>query len=121
MIVYVMSITGCFVFNVISITQHAINGKIVLYFRAFSDISFVTAIIYLGVFSSLISSLLSTYALSKLEATKVGLFNNVSTVVSILAGTLILKESLYYYHYIGIIAILTGTIGFNLIKSKSTM
>jgi len=116
LIVYVMSITGCIVFNLISIFQHIINGNISSYFEPFSEPSFVWAIVYLGVLSSLITSLLSTYALGKLEATKVGLFSNVSTVVTILAGTVFLHESLYYYHYIGIVAILAGTIGFNLIK-----
>lgn len=115
-IVYVTSITGCIVFNSISIIQHVINGTISAYFKPFSDLSFVLAIIYLGIFSSLVTSLLTTYSLSKLEATKVGLFSNVSTVVTILAGTVFLHESLHYYHYIGIIAILTGTIGFNLSK-----
>lgn len=115
-IVYVTNITGCIIFNFVSIVQHLINGNISAYFEPFSDLSFVLAIIYLGVFSSLITSLLTTYSLSKLEATKVGLFSNVATVVTILAGTVFLHESLHYYHYIGIIAILTGTIGFNLIK-----
>lgn len=115
-IVYVMSITGCIVFNLISIFQHIINGNIASYFEPFSKPSFVWAIIYLGVFSSLITSLLSTYALRTLQATKVGLFSNVSTVITILAGTVLLHESLYYYHYIGIVAILVGTIGFNLVK-----
>ena len=116
-IVYVMSITGCIVFNLISIVRHVVNNNISAYFAPFSNPSFVWAILYLGVLSSLVSSLLSTYALGKLEANKVGLLSNVSTIVTILAGTLFLQESLHYYHYIGIIAILTGTIGFNLMKS----
>lgn len=115
-IVYVTSITSCIVFNFISISRHMINGNITAYFEPFSNPSFIGAIIYLGIFSSLITSLLTTYSLTKLEANKVGLFSNVSTVVSILAGTLFLHESFHYYHYIGIIAILTGTIGFNLTK-----
>ncbi|MGC4020407.1 MAG: DMT family transporter [Muricomes sp.] len=113
-IVYIMSITGCVVFNAISVVQHLLKGNIGDYFKPYTSVSFVLAVIYLGVFSSLITTILSAYALKSLEATKVGLFNNVSTVVSILAGTLFLHEPLYYYHYIGIIVILIGTIGFNL-------
>lgn len=115
-IVYVMSITGGIVFNLISIAQHMINRDMSSYFAPFLKPSFVWAILYLGVLSSLITSLLSTYALGKLEATKVGLFSNVSTVVTILAGTIFLHESLHYYHYLGICAILIGTIGFNLMN-----
>ncbi len=115
-IVYVMSITGCIVFNLISVGRHLAGGSIVAYFKPFSDLSFVWAMLYLGVLSSLITALLSTYALRRLEATKVGLCNNASIIVTILAGPIFLHESLYYYHYIGMGAILVGTIGFNLIR-----
>lgn len=118
-IVYVMSIAGCVAFNLILIGRHLINGSLAAYFAPFAEPSFLGAILYLGVLSSLVTALLSTYALGKLEATRVGLFNNMSVVVTVLAGTLLLRESLYYYHYIGILAILTGTIGFNLIKPPS--
>lgn len=120
-IVYVMSITGCVVFNLISIFQHLVNGNLSAYFEPFSNPSFVWAILYLGVLSSLMTSSLSTYALGRLEATKVGLFSNVATVVTILAGTLFLHETLYYYHYIGIVAILAGTIAFNLIRKPKNL
>ena len=118
-IVYIMSITSFIIFNIISIGNHLINGNIKEYFLPFTNISFVLAIIYLGICSSLITSLLATYSLGKLPASTVGLFNNVSTVVSILAGTIFLGEKLHYYHYIGIIAIVLGTIGFNIIKPKN--
>ncbi len=116
-IVYVVSICGCVIFNLVSVIQHLVTGSLETYFKPFTNISFVLSILYLGVIASFISSILSTYALGKLEATTVGLFNNVSTVVSILVGIVCLHEQLYYYHYIGIIAILVGTIGFNLLKS----
>lgn len=115
-IVYVMTITSGVVFNGISIGMHAMSGSLSTYFEPFMSPTFVWAILYLGVLSSLVTSLLSTYALGKLEATKVGLFSNVSTAVTILAGMLFLNESLYWYHYVGIAAILVGTLGFNLTK-----
>lgn len=116
-IVYVISILGCVVFNVISIAQHLHAGELSSYFQPFTDFTFVVAILCLGFLSSFITSLLSTYAVSRLEATKVGLFSNFSTVISILAGTIFLHEPMYYYHYIGIAAVLAGAIGFNLLKS----
>lgn len=117
-IVYVMSITGCVVFNLISVVRHLLNGSLADYFKPFADPTFVWAMLYLGVLSSLMTALLSTYALGRLEASKVGLCNNMSVVVTILAGPIFLHESLYYYHYIGMLAILVGTIGFNLIKPR---
>ncbi len=118
-IVYIMSITSFVVFNIISIGDHLINGNIKEYFLPFTSISFVLSIVYLGICSSLITSLLATYALGNLPASTVGLFNNVSTVVSIVSGVIFLEEKLYYYHFIGIIAILFGTIGFNIVKTKN--
>ncbi len=115
-IVYVTSIAGCVVFNAISIGRHLISGRITAYFAPFSDLAFWGVMLYLGVLSSLMTSLLSTYALRRLEATRVGICDNLSVIVTVLAGTLLLRERLYYYHYIGILAILTGAIGFNLIK-----
>ena len=115
-IVYVTSIAGCVVFNLLSIGRHLINGRITAYFAPFSNPAFWGVMLYLGILAALTTALLSTYALGKLEATTVGLFDNMSVVVAILAGTLLLDETLYFHHYIGIFAILTGTIGFNLIK-----
>lgn len=117
-IVYIMSITSCIIFNIISVSKYIIDGNIKDYFLPFTNMSFVISIIYLGIFSSLVTSLLATYALKSLPASTVGLFNNVSTVVNILAGTIFLQEKLYYYHYIGIIVIIIGTIGFNIVKIK---
>lgn len=116
-LVYVMSLTGCAAFNLASLIRHAANGSVASYFAPFASPSFVGAILYMGVLSSLGTSTLSTYALSHLQASRVGLFNNVSTVITILGGTLILHEPLYPYHYVGIAAVLAGAVGFNLIKT----
>ncbi len=115
----VMSISGCLVFNGISVTQHLINGNLGNYFAPLSEPSFVLSMFYLGVLSSLVTSLLSMYALDRLEASRVGLFNNVSTVVNILSGSVFLHERLFGYHYLGIAAILIGAIGFNLVKAPA--
>lgn len=115
-ITFVMTITAFLVFNAVALLRHAAKGTVGQYFAPFVQPSFLTAILYLGVLSSLVSSLLSTYALAKLEASTVGQFNNFATVVSIAAGVLLLKEPLFYYHFIGISAILVGTIGFNCLK-----
>lgn len=120
-ITYVMTMVGFVIFNLIAVIQHAILGtmKIQYFLEPFSSMSFTLSILYLGILSSLLTSLLSTYALGKLEASTVGQFNNFSTVISILAGVIFLNESLYYYHYLGIAAILIGTFGFNYLKNRN--
>lgn len=115
-IAFVMTMVAFVAFNTVALLRHAVRGTVGDYFAPFADPSFLYSILYLGVLSSLVSSLLSTYALAKLEASTVGQFNNFATVVSIAAGVLLLKEPLFYYHYIGIAAILVGTIGFNYLK-----
>lgn len=54
--------------------------------------------------------------LSKIEASKMSVFSNLGTVISIIAGVIFLKEEIYYYHILGSILIIIGVIGAN--KSK---
>ncbi len=103
-------------YNTVSIAKHLLNGNIKDYFTPFHNISYIVAIVYLGVLSSLVSSLLTNYMLSKLEATRAGVFTNLGTVVTIVAGVLVLKEKIHYYHIIGTILIVGGVIGANYFK-----
>lgn len=117
-IVFVMTIVSCIVFNVIAVISHIQKGEIGNYFSSYSDLSFTVAVLYLGIPSSLVTSFLSTFALSKLRSSTVGLFNNIPPVISIFAGVGFLHEVLYWYHMVGIAVILTGTLGYNLVERK---
>ncbi|MNH71307.1 O-acetylserine/cysteine export protein [compost metagenome] len=108
---FVMISIGFIVFNAISLTGHAAEGTVSTYFKPFTDVGFVTAILYLAVLSSLCTSLLSNYAISRIEASKMSVFNQLSTIVTIGAGAIILHETLAYYHFIGTVMILVGVIG----------
>lgn len=103
-------------YNAIAVIKHLLNGSIKDYFAPYSSLSFVISVIYLGVLSSLISSLLTNYMLSKLEASRAGVFTNLGTVVTIVAGVLFLREKIYYYHIIGSILIIGGVVGANYFK-----
>ncbi|MDU5950236.1 MAG: DMT family transporter, partial [Paenibacillus macerans] len=59
------------------------------------------------------------YALSKLEASRVSVFSNLSTVVSIAAGAMVLGEKVTVYHVIGSLLIIAGVTGANLLGAKS--
>ncbi|USB32979.1 DMT family transporter [Paenibacillus sp. YPG26] len=102
---------GFIVFNAMSLAGHAAEGTVASYFKPFTEISFVTAILYLAVLSSVCTSLLTNYAISRIEASKMSVFNQLSTVVSIGSGAVILNETLVYYHFIGTVMILAGVIG----------
>jgi drug/metabolite transporter (DMT)-like permease len=56
---------------------------------------------------------MANYALSKIEASKMSVFANLSTVVSIAAGAMVLKEAVTVYHVVGSTLIIAGVIGTN--------
>ncbi|WFD09805.1 DMT family transporter [Tepidibacter hydrothermalis] len=82
------------------------------------DVSLIGPILYLSVLSTLVTTILNNYSLSKIEASKVGVFFNISTIVSIAAGALILNEQIFYYHIIGCVLIIMGIFGANYFSPK---
>lgn len=71
------------------------------------------AVVYLGIFSSVLAFFGINYALSKLEASRAAVFNNISTVVSVLAGVFFGGEPFLWYHFVGGALILVGVWGTN--------
>lgn len=115
-----MMITISFVvFNIIAVGKNLMAGTLGSFLNPFTDIGFILSIVYLGVLSSLVTSLLTNYVLSKIEASKMSVFSNLGTVISIVAGVVFLKEDIFYYHIIGSILIIAGVIGTNFLDKKS--
>ena len=110
---YVMTLCGFVIFNGVALGNHLMNGTIDEFFQPLTHVGFVIAILYLGLLSSLGTSYLSNYALSKLEASKMSVFSNFATLITILAGVLFLQEVFHLYHFIGGIIIIIGVIGTN--------
>ncbi|SMF86913.1 Permease of the drug/metabolite transporter (DMT) superfamily [Paenibacillus uliginis N3/975] len=110
---FVMLMIGFIVFNGVSVSKHVWNGSMHEYFQPFTSSAFVLSTLYLGVLSSLVTSLMSNFALSRIEASKMSVFSNLSTLISMLAGILFLQEELGYYHIIGAVMILAGVLGVN--------
>lgn len=110
---YIMIIISFIFFSTMSLVRHLINGTTGNFFAPLSQPAFIAAFVYLGVLSSLVTSLLTNYALSKIDASRMCVFTNLSTVISIIAGVVFLKEDLFYYHIIGSLMIIGGVIGTN--------
>ncbi|MBS4190529.1 DMT family transporter [Bacillus sp. FJAT-49705] len=108
-----MTVCGFLIFNGIAIGNHVINGTLNQFFKPFMNVDFIISILYLGILSSLGTSYLSNYALSKIEASKMSVFSNFSTLITILAGIIFLQEAFHFYHFIGGIIIIIGVIGTN--------
>lgn len=111
---YIMSLLGMLLFNGMAIAEHINNHTLIYYFTPFTNKDFLIATLYLGLFSSLGTSFLSNYALSKMEASKMSVFNNFATLITIFAGVFYLGEKLESYHFIGGAFIIIGVIGANL-------
>ncbi len=112
-ITYFMTLFGFIAFNGIALTNHLLDGTVRQFAEPFKHGDFVLAILYLGILSSLGSSYLSNYALSKIAASKMSVFSNVATLITILAGVIFLKEEFHLYHLAGAIIIVIGVIGTN--------
>lgn len=108
-------LVGFIVFNLLNFILHLTKGNLLNYFDPLKNSSYLLAVIFLGTLSTLGTSLLSNFALSKLEASRMSIFTHLGTVISIIAGVLILHEPLYSYHILGTILILLGVIGTNYI------
>ncbi|MFJ5772109.1 DMT family transporter [Psychrobacillus sp. NPDC093180] len=111
--VYIVSI-GFLFFN----TVYFINeGSAKEYIDSLTKIPYLFSILFLGVLSTLGTSLLSIYAVSKLPVIQVSVFNNVATLITILSGVLILSEPFHYFHVIGAVIIILGVVLVNTKRS----
>ncbi|WP_342045332.1 DMT family transporter [Bacillus sp. OTU530] len=110
---YLLLGIGFVAFLVVSLTSHAAAGTLDHLFAPLASGTFIVSILYLGVMSSLVTALTANYALSKMEASKMSVFANLSTIVSIAAGAMFLGENITLYHIIGSALIITGVMGAN--------
>lgn len=117
---YVMSGFGFLFFNILSLGRHMLEGTVTSYFAPLGDMKFLIAILYLGVISSLLTSYLTNYALTQLEASKMSVFSNFSTLLTMVAGAIILNEQLYAYHIVGAVLIIGGILCANFLGSRRT-
>ncbi|GEP62689.1 permease [Clostridium beijerinckii] len=117
-VTYFMMLIGAIFFNIVSITNHVINANLSEYFIPLRSINFIVSILYLGILSSVVAYFLANYTLSKMEASRSAVFANISTIVSIAAGVLVLHENFQLYHVIGSVMILVGVWGTNYYQKK---
>ncbi|MBG9943071.1 DMT family transporter [Brevibacillus formosus] len=115
---YMVALLGFLFFNGWSVIRHSAVGTLSTYFAPFASSAFIISIVFLGILSSLMTSFMTNFALSKMEASKLSVFNNLSTLVTIVAGVIFLQEQLAYYHLIGAVMIIIGVIGTNFLGAK---
>ena len=112
---FIMLTIAFLTFNTLSLVRHGMNGTLSHYFDPLTNQVFLISVLYLGILSSLGTSWLSNYVLSKIEASKMSVFGNLATLISMIAGVIFLHEKLEYYHIAGAIMIIVGILGTNLL------
>lgn len=117
-ITYFMLGFGFLFFNGCAISSHLYEGTLSDFITPLSNPSYILSIVFLGIFASLLTSWLSNYILSKIKASQMSVFSNLSTIVSIIAGALFLDERIFWYDILGSILIILGVIGTNFFGKK---
>ncbi|MBD0379872.1 DMT family transporter [Paenibacillus sedimenti] len=118
---YLMLGIGFATFLVVSLASHTTAGTLDRFFTPLASGTFIMSVLYLGVVASLVTTLAANYILSKIEASKMSVFTNLSTVVSMAAGALFLGEEITVYHLIGSVLIIAGVIGTNRLGRKKAV
>lgn len=108
-ITLIMLVVGAIVFGVLAVSDAVVHGTCEeLISLPFRERSFAVAIVYQGVGCSILAFLLSNVAISKIGVNRTASFIGVATVVSILAGVILLGESFSIYQIVGVIMIIAG-------------
>jgi len=118
-ITFVMIVFGAIFFNSIALTKGLLDNNLYSqYITPMTSVNGVVAVLYLGIISSILAFFMQNYMLSKLQATNTSVFTNLTTIISIAAGTLIRHEAFYWYQLAGGILIILGVWGTNFFSAK---
>ncbi len=108
-ITYAMLIAGAAVFVLLAMAEAVFNCNVhELMTLPFREGAFLSAIIYQGIGCSIGAFFLSNVAISKIGVNRTASFIGVSTVVSILAGALLLHETFTGLQVAGAVIIIIG-------------
>ncbi len=113
-----MILMSFLVFNIWSIAIHFSNDTLSAFFEPFAQQEYLWAVLYLGILSSVITSFLTIYALSKISTSQVAVFNNLSPIITIIGGIVLLEEILHNYQIIGGALVILGVVITQVFKKK---
>lgn len=115
---YAMTVLGLIAFVAIALIENIHNPQNVI--NSFESVQYTSAILYLGVVSSVVAFLLLNYANTYLPVAKTTVFSNITTVVSVVAGVLFLDEKLSVEAVISTVMIIIGVWGVQMLSVKNT-
>ena len=108
-ITYMQLCAGAMVFVVTALVKGFAKGTAVeLITLPFSNIHFLIAVLYQGIGCSILAFFMSNAAIARIGVNRTSSFIGASTVVSILAGMLILGEPFSLMQLVGAVIIIAG-------------
>lgn len=110
-ITYFMMLTGALTFNLFYLVQLTIENRLADYVLNLTLPEVVFPLLYLGLVASIGGFFLVNFALKHLPAHVSSIYANLATVVSLIAGAIVLGEVLVLNQYIGSVMILIGVYG----------
>ena len=113
---YAMTLIGVVSFVLIAFFENRQNPVNII--AGFSESSYLYAILYLGIVSSVAAFLLLNFANTHLPVAKTTVFSNITTVVSVIAGVVFLDEQITALVILGVTMIVTGVVGVQALNTK---
>ncbi len=113
---YAMTAIGVISFVSISLIENIHNPINVL--TPFLSATYTLAILYLGIFSSVVAFLFLNFANTYLPVAKTTVFSNITTVVSVVAGAVFLKEKLSVETAVSAFMIIIGVFGVQILGTR---
>ena len=110
-VTYFMMLFGAFAFNIIYVVQLIIEQRLSDYYTNLMNVDILFPIVYLGIVASIGGFFLVNLVLSKVPAHVSSIYANLSTIVAIIAGIILLNEQITLYHIFGSILIIIGVYG----------
>ncbi|MDO5689687.1 MAG: DMT family transporter [Tissierellia bacterium] len=106
---FVMMLVGAIVFTTIACIEQVAAGTLRTYLLLpLQNLDFLISILYLGLGSSVIAFLFYNTALHHLGASRTASFAGLTTIITVLAGVVLLKESFSYLQGAATILVLLG-------------
>lgn len=119
-ITYIMIAAGAVVFVILAIGEGMLKDNLeALFFLPLTNRNFLVTVLYQGIGSSVLAFFMSNVAIANIGVNRTASFIGVATVVSIIAGVVILKENFSMLQLIGVVFIIAGVYTAN-IRQKTT-